>query len=92
MQEKIDNLIEVVKAATKRKSCKRQYIRAEETLTIGKVTNLIATTVDNYYDDSDRLSKRVRAGRRCGRCSKVRHNSRTCKVEIEDADDSDASD
>jgi hypothetical protein len=33
----------------------------------------------------------VRAERRCGRCSKTGHNSRTCKVEIEDADDSDDS-
>jgi hypothetical protein len=92
MQEKIDNLIEAVEAATKRKSRKRQYIQAEETLTVGEVTDLIAATVDNRRDDSDGLSKRVRAGRRCGRCSEVRHNSRTCKVEIEDADDSDASD
>jgi hypothetical protein len=91
MQEKIDNLIEVVKAATKRKSRKRRYIQAEETLTIGEVTNLIAATVDNCHDDGNRLSKRVRAERRCGRCSKVRHNLRTCKVEIEDADNSAAS-
>jgi bacterioferritin-associated ferredoxin len=92
MQEKIDNLIEAVKAATKRKSRKRQYIWAEETLTVGEVTNLIAATVNNCRDDSDGLSKRVRAGKRCGRCSEVRHNLRTCKVEIEDADNSNASD
>jgi hypothetical protein len=91
MQEKIDNLTEAVKAATKRKSRKRRYIQAEETLTVGEVTDLIAATVDNCRDDGDGLSKRVRAGRRCGRCSEVGHNSRTCKVEIEDADDSDAS-
>jgi hypothetical protein len=92
MQEKIDNLTEAVKAATKRKSRKRQYIQAEETLTIGEVTNLIAATVNNRRNDSDRPSKRVRAGRRCSRCSEVRHNLRTYKVEIEDADNSDASD
>jgi hypothetical protein len=92
MQEKMDNLIEAVKAATKRKSHKRRYIQAEKTLTIGEVTNLITATVDNCCDNSDGLSKRVRAGKRCGRCSEVGHNSRTCKVEIEDADDSDASD
>jgi hypothetical protein len=91
MQEKIDNLIEAVKAATKRKSRKRRYIQAEETLTVGKVTNLIAATVNNRRDNSDGPSKRVRAGRRCGRCSEVGHNSRTCKVEIEDADNSNAS-
>jgi hypothetical protein len=92
MQEKMDNLTEAVEAATKRKSCKRRYIRAEETLTVGEVTDLIAATVDNRRDDGDGLSKRVRAGRRCGRCSEVGHNLRTCKVEIEDVDDSDASD
>jgi hypothetical protein len=91
IQEKIDNLTEAVKAATKRKSRKRQYIQAEETLTVGKVTNLIAATVNNCRNNSNRLSKRVRTGRRYGRCSKVRHNSRTYKVEIEDVDNSDAS-
>jgi hypothetical protein len=91
MQEKIDNLIEVVKAAIKRKSCKRQYIQAEETLTVGEVTNLIAATVNNHCNNSNRLSKRVRAERRCGYCSEVRHNLRTYKVEIEDVDNSNAS-
>jgi hypothetical protein len=33
-------------------------------------------------------AKRVRAGRRCGCYSKIRHNSRTCKVEIKDANNS----
>jgi hypothetical protein len=60
-------------------------------LTIGKVTNLITTIVNNYYNNSNRLLKRVRVGRRCSYCSKVRHNLRTYKVEIEDADNSDAS-
>jgi hypothetical protein len=92
MQEKIDNLIEAVKAATKRKSRKRRYIQAEETLTVGEVTDLITATVDNRRDDGDGPSKRVRAERRCSRCSEVGHNLRTCKVEIEDADDSNASD
>jgi hypothetical protein len=91
MQEKMDNLIEAVEAATKRKSRKRQYIQAEETLTVGEVTNLIAATVDNRRDDGDGLLKRVRAERRCGCCSEVGHNLRTCKVEIEDADNSAAS-
>jgi hypothetical protein len=36
-------------------------------------------------------AKRVRAERRCSRCSEVGHNSRTCKVEIEDVDNSNAS-
>jgi hypothetical protein len=91
IQEKIDNLIEAVKAAIKRKSRKRQYIQAEETLTKGEVTNLIAAIVNNCRNNSNEPLKRVRAERRCSRCSEVRHNSRTCKVEIEDVDNSDAS-
>jgi hypothetical protein len=35
--------------------------------------------------------KRVRSKRRCGRYSKIRHNSYTYKVEIEDVEDSDMS-
>jgi hypothetical protein len=87
----MDNLIEAVEAATKRKSRKRQYIQAEETLTIGEVTNLIAAIVNNHCNNSNRLLKRVRAERRYSYCSKVRHNLRTYKVEIEDVDNSDAS-
>jgi hypothetical protein len=35
--------------------------------------------------------KRVRAERRCGRCSEIRYNSRTYKIELLDVDNSDAS-
>jgi hypothetical protein len=35
--------------------------------------------------------KRVRVERRYGRCSKIRHNSRTYKIELLDVDNSDAS-
>jgi hypothetical protein len=34
------------------------------------------------------LIKKVRAERRCGYCSKIRYNSYTYKVEIEDVDSS----
>jgi hypothetical protein len=36
-------------------------------------------------------AKRVRVERRYSRCSEIRHNSRTCKVEIEDVDNSNTS-
>jgi hypothetical protein len=91
MQEEIGCLQDAIKALTKRKSRKRQYIQVEETLTVGKVTNLIAEKEGGRCEDSERPVKRVRAERHCGRCSETRHNSRTCKVEIEDADSSDAS-
>ena len=42
-------------------------------------------------NDGEKPAKRVRAARHYGRCGKKGHNSRTCTVEIEDADDSDTS-
>jgi hypothetical protein len=64
---------------------------AEETLTISKVSKLVTKIEGSKRKDSKTPSKRVRAERLCGRCSEVRHNSCTCKVEIEDVDNSDAS-
>jgi hypothetical protein len=91
MQEEIGRLQDAVKALTKRKSCKRRYIQAEETLTVGKVTNLIAEKEGSRCEDSKTPVKRVRAERHYSCCGETRHNSRTCKVEIENADSSNAS-
>ena len=92
VQEEIGRLRDAVDTLTKRKTRKRRYIRAEETLTVGEVSDLIAKKEGGRREDSETPAKRVRAERRCGRCSEVGHNSRTCKVEIEDAENSDASD
>jgi hypothetical protein len=73
------------------KHVKRQYIRVEETLTVSKVSALITKKEGGSHEEGETPTKRVRAERRCGRCSEIRHNSRTYKVEIEDVDDSDAS-
>jgi hypothetical protein len=91
LQEQVGRLQDAVEASTKRKARKRQYIRAEETLTVGEVSDLVAATVVDSRDDGGGPSKRVRAERRCGRCSETGHNSRTCKVEILDAEDSEES-
>jgi hypothetical protein len=91
VQEEIGRLRDAVNTLTKRKTCKRRYVRAEETLTVSKVSNLIAKKEGSSRRDRETPAKRVRAERRCGRCSEVRHNSRTCKVEIEDVDNSNAS-
>jgi hypothetical protein len=91
MQKEIGFLRDAVKALTKRKSCKRQYIQVEETLTVGKVTNLIAKKEGSRCEDSKTPVKRVRAERHYSYCSETRHNSCTCKVEIENADSSNAS-
>ena len=91
MQEEIGRLQDAIKALIKRKSCKRRYVQAEETLTVGEVTNLIAKKEGSRCEDSETPVKRVRVERHCSCCSETRHNSRTCKVEIEDIDSSDAS-
>jgi hypothetical protein len=80
-----------IKELTKRKTCKRQYVQVEGTLTVSKVSNLIAAKEGSSCKDSKTPAKRVRAERRCGCCSKIRHNSCTYKVEIEDIDSSTAS-
>jgi hypothetical protein len=80
-----------IEELTKRKSCKRRYIRVEETLTVSKVSDLIAKREGYSRDDGETPAKRVRAERHCSRCSEIGHNSRTYKVEIEDADNSEES-
>jgi hypothetical protein len=91
MQEEIGRLRDAVEASTKRRARKRRYIRAEETLTVGEVSDLIAEPAGSCRDDGETPAKRVRAERRCGRCGETGHNSRTCKVEIEDIEDSNKS-
>ena len=80
-----------IEELTKCKTCKRRYIHAEETLTVSEVADLIAEKEGGGRGEGETPAKRVRVGRRCGRCGETGHNSRTCKVEIEDADDSEAS-
>jgi hypothetical protein len=91
IEEKISRLQDTVDTLTKRKTRKRRYVRVEETLTVGEVSDLTAEKEGGSRKEGETPAKRVRAERRCGRCSEIGHNSRTCKVEIEDADDSDAS-
>jgi hypothetical protein len=91
MREEIGRLRNATKAATKRKTCKRRYIQTEETLTVSEVVNLVAVKEGGSCNDGEQLLKRVRVRRHCGHCGEIRHNSRTCKVEIVDTEDSDAS-
>lgn len=94
LQEEQVRMRSAVEDLTKRRGRKRRYIRNEDTLTVAEVTELIAAREGGSRGDGDgdgeEPAKRVRAGRRCGRCGEIGHNSRTCKVEIEDAEDSDA--
>jgi hypothetical protein len=91
VQEEISCLQDAVDTLTKCKTRKRQYIRVEETLTVGEVSDLIAGKEGGKGEKGKTPAKRVRAERCCGCCSKIGHNSCTCKVEIEDTDDSNAS-
>ena len=91
MQEKIGYLRATVKALTKRKSRKRRHVQAEETLTVGKVTNLIAKKEGSSYKESKTPTKRARIERRYSRYSKIRYNFRTYKIEIREVEDSNAS-
>jgi hypothetical protein len=81
----------VIKELTKRKSYKRRYIQVEETLIVSKVSDLIAEREGYSHDNSKTPAKRVRAERHCSHCGEIGHNSRTYKVEIEDADNSEES-
>jgi hypothetical protein len=91
VQEEISCLQDAVEASAKRKTYKQYYIRAEETLIVSKVANLIAKKEGRGCVKSKMPAKRVRTQQRCRRCSKIRHNSCTYKVEIEDVDNSNSS-
>ena len=91
VREETARLREAIEAITKRKSRKRRYVRTEETLTAGEVTHLVTMRERGSRVDGEKPTKRVRGGRHCGRCGEIGHNSRTCKVEIDDAGDSEAS-
>jgi hypothetical protein len=84
MQSAIDEL-------TKRRSRKRKYIQTEETLTVGEVQDLIAEREGGEHNTGEGPAPKVRGVRHCRRCGEKGHNSRTCKVEIENAEDSDES-
>ena len=59
--------------------------------TVGQVADQVAKVESGSREDGVTPAKRVRSERRCGRCSQVGHNSRTCQVELEDEDDSEES-
>jgi hypothetical protein len=91
MQEKIDRLQTTIDEQNKRKTCKRRYVRTDETLTVGEVQEVLAKQAGSSRSNGEQPSKRVRGERRCGRCKETGHNARTCAVEIDSASDSDSS-
>lgn len=92
MHEKLDRLEATINEVTKRKKThKRRYVRPEEAQTVGQVADQITEAEGGSCNDGATSAKRVRSERRCGHCSQIGHNSRTCQVELEDTEDSDAS-
>ena len=91
MQEEIGRLRETIKTSTKQKTRKRRYVQAEESQAVSQIADQIAKVEGGGCNDGATPAKRVRSERRCGRCSQIRHNSRTCQVELEDEDDSEES-
>ena len=87
----IAGLRKAIDAMTEQRSRKRKYIRAEESLTVGNVLDLIAEKDGGGEEVPEQRAKRVRRQRHCGRCGKPGHNTRTCTTEIVEPDDSDAS-
>ena len=91
LQEGQARMQSAINELTKRRSRKRKYIRTEETLTVGEVSDIIAERESSSRNASGEPARKVRGARHCGRCGEKGHNSRTCKVEIEDAEDSEES-
>ena len=91
LQEEQARMRSAIDELTKRRSRKRKYIRTEETLTVGEVQDLIAERARGERDTSEGPARKVRGVRHCRRCSEKGHNSRTCKVEIDNAKDSNKS-
>lgn len=85
LQQSLDEL-------NKRKSRKRRYVRTDETLTVGKMRELLAEQEGSSHGDGESALKKVRKERQCGRCKGTGHNARTCAVEISSASDSSDSD
>jgi hypothetical protein len=91
VQKEIGRLQDTINTLIKRKTYKRQYIYTEKTLIVSKVSNLIAIKKGSSYKESKIPAKRVRAERRYSCYSEIRYNFCTCKVEILDVDNSNAS-
>jgi hypothetical protein len=91
VQEEIGRLRDAINTLIKRKTYKRRYVRVEETLIVSEVSNLITEKEGSSRKEGETPTKRVRVERYYGHCSKIRHNSRTYKIELLDMDNSDTS-
>lgn len=60
-------------------------MHTHETLTVGEITDPIASECAGGQEEDEKAAKRPRVERRCGHCSWTGHNARDCQVEIVDA-------
>ncbi|KAJ8117104.1 hypothetical protein OPT61_g1625 [Boeremia exigua] len=89
-QQQIAELQAANEAATRRKSHKRKRVQKEGTLIVEDGQRLAALKEFGARGDGKRAKKQVRAQegepaqRRCGRCNQTGHNTRTCKINVEE--------
>jgi hypothetical protein len=89
MRQRLGELQEANKTATRRRSHKRKRVHEEETLTVKDGVRL--TTLQEFEARSDRKKAKKRARvevgrllqRRCRHCSEMEHNTRTYKKNTE---------
>lgn len=87
IRDQVSILRKAAEAASERKSRKRRYIQKQGALTIEEGTQLCALDEGSREEGAETPAKRVCTSggapqqRRCGRCGKTGHNSRTCHGE-----------
>ena len=92
LRDQVASLQDANNEASKRKSRKRKYIKDRPTLTMAEGLEFVpsggagADNVDNGGPSEKRLANR----RRCGKCRKSGHNSRTCQENAKMSSESDA--
>ena len=97
MEARVWELEEQLIEMTKRKACKRKRIQHGGTMEYGIAASYVATEVSIV----PQLSKKARGSggqekaqptqRHCRNCGETGHNARTCKIDEEEASESDAS-
>ena len=91
LQEEQARIRSAIDKLTKRQSRKRKYIWTEETLTVQEVQDIIAKREGEERNTSEGPTRKVRGAKHYRRCGEKGHNSRTYKVEINNAKDSNKS-
>jgi hypothetical protein len=87
MRQRLGELQEAKKAATRRGSHERKLVQKEGTLAVEESVRLTTLKKLNVHNNGKKAKKRARvkvgepSQRRCGCCTDAGHNSRTCRKE-----------